>query len=51
MRAPKRTYSVPDSIGWDSISDGKYEDFLSGCQLTFEITTQSDFDGCDAPIA
>lgn len=51
MRAPRRDYSIPDDIGFDTISDSKYEDNLAGIQMTFDIETQSDFDGCDAPTA
>lgn len=49
MRQGDRGYSIPDSIGFSTISDGKYEDYLAGCSLDFDITTQSSFDGCDAP--
>lgn len=48
MRADK-PYSIPDNIAFSTISDGKYEDYLAGCSLEFDIETQSDFDGCDAP--
>ena len=49
MRDGSRGYSIPDQVSFDTISDGKYEDYLAGCGFTIEITTQSSFDGCDAP--
>lgn len=49
MRQGTRPFSIDDSIVFETVSDGKYEDYLSGCTLNFNITTQSDFDGCDAP--
>lgn len=49
MREGDRDFYIPDNIGYETISDGKYEDFLAGCTLNFDITTQSSFDGCDAP--
>lgn len=49
MRAPRRSYSVDDNISFNTLSD-KYEDYLAGVEFTTDITTQSDFDGCDAPI-
>ena len=48
MRGTKRIYTVDESITFNTLSD-KYEDYLAGCEITFNITTQSDFDGCDVP--
>lgn len=48
IRGTKRTYTVDDSVTFNTIAD-KYEDELAGCEMTINITTQSDFDGCDAP--
>lgn len=49
IRGTKRTYYIEDSIQFNTIAD-KYEDYLAGCEFSTLITTQSDFDGCDAPI-
>jgi hypothetical protein len=40
--------TIDDSISWSAISD-KYEDYLAGVQLTFNISTVSDFSYCDFP--
>ncbi len=50
MRQGDRGFSIPDGVNFETVSDGKYEDYLAGCTINFEITTQSSFDGCDAPI-
>jgi hypothetical protein len=50
MRGGRKPYTVDDNVTFNTISDGKYEDYLAGCSYTLSITTQSDFDGCDAPI-
>lgn len=50
MRQENRPFSIATNISFETISDGKYEDYLAGCTLNIEITTQSSFDGCDAPI-
>ena len=48
MRNEKNPYSIPDSINFNTIKD-KYEEYLAGVEITIEIETQSDYDGCDAP--
>ena len=48
MRGTKRAYTIDDSITFNTIAD-KYEDYLAGVEMTFNITTQSSFDGCDVP--
>jgi hypothetical protein len=48
MRAYKREYYIDDNVTFNTIQD-KYEDYLAGCEMSFNITTQSDFDGCDVP--
>lgn len=49
LHGVKRDYFIDDEVDVNTISDGKMEDYLSGCETTFNITTQSDFDGCDVP--
>lgn len=46
MRGLKRLFTVPDSIQWKAVADS-WEEFMAGVEVTFEITAQSDFDGCD----
>lgn len=48
IRGVKQTYFFDDSVTINFISD-KYEDYLAGVEMTINITTQSDFDGCDFP--
>jgi hypothetical protein len=48
IRGTKRDYTIDDSIQFTTVSD-KYEDYLAGISFTTNITTQSDFDGCDVP--
>jgi len=40
--------TIDDSISWTAISD-KYEDYLAGVQINFNISTVSDFSYCDFP--
>jgi hypothetical protein len=48
IRGTKRDYTIEDSVSFNTISD-KYEDYLAGVEFTTDITTTSDFDGCDVP--
>jgi hypothetical protein len=48
IRGTKRTYTIDDSIIFNTIAD-KYEDYLAGVEMTINFTTQSSFDGCDVP--
>ena len=43
-----QTISVDTNIRWDAISE-KYEDYLSGVTLTFNISTTGQFNNCDFP--
>lgn len=49
IRGTRREYTIDDSINFNTISD-KYEDYLAGVEISFTLTTQSDFDGCDVPM-
>jgi len=49
MRIGSNAYFIDDNITFSAISD-KYEDYLAGVELTINITTQSDFSACDAPL-
>jgi hypothetical protein len=44
-----RTISIDTSISWTAISE-KFEDYLSGVTVTFNLTTVSEFNNCDFPI-
>lgn len=48
MRVESNPYSIDDEVPFNTLSD-KYEDYLAGIEYSVNITTQSDFDGCDAP--
>jgi len=41
--------SIDTSISWTAISE-KFEDYLSGVTVTFNLTTVSEFNNCDFPI-
>lgn len=44
-----RTLSIDTNIRWDAISE-KFEDYLSGVTLTFNISVTGQFNNCDFPI-
>jgi len=49
IRTDRNDYYVQDGVTFNIISD-KYEDYLAGIEYTLNITTQSDFTGCDVPL-
>jgi hypothetical protein len=49
MRIGSNDYFIDDNVTFNCISD-KYEDYLAGVEFTINITTQSNFSACDAPI-
>jgi hypothetical protein len=49
IRTGRKNYYVQDAVTFNAISD-KYEDYLAGIEYTLNITTQSDFTGCDVPL-
>jgi hypothetical protein len=49
LRIENNPYFIDDNVTFNCISD-KYEDYLAGIEFTINITTQSDFSACDAPI-
>ena len=49
IRTGRKNYYVQDAVTFNAISD-KYEDYLAGIEYTLNITTQSDFSGCDVPL-
>lgn len=48
LRNGANSYIIDDNIRYDVISE-KFEDYLSGVQLTITLTSTSSFDGCDMP--
>lgn len=49
LRNDANPWTIDTNIGYNMILD-KFEDYLSGVEVTFDITTWSDFDACDMPI-
>jgi len=49
IRGTKRAYTIDENILFNTIADGRYEDYLAGVEFTTDFTTTSDFDGCDVP--
>jgi len=48
LRNGANDFVIDDNIRFDVISE-KFEDYLSGVQLTVSLTSTSAFDGCDMP--
>jgi len=48
IRGTRRAFTIDENITIRPVRQ-KYEDYLSGVEFTTNITTQSDFDGCDVP--
>ena len=48
LRNGANSYIIDDNIRYDVISE-KFEDYLSGVQLSIILTSTSSFDGCDMP--
>jgi hypothetical protein len=48
LRNGANDFVIDDNIRFDVISE-KFEDYLSGVQLTISLTSTSSFDGCDMP--
>lgn len=49
LRNGANEFTIDDSIAWEAISE-KFEDYLSGVQLTFNLSVKSSFDACDMPV-
>lgn len=48
MRDERKGYIIDDSVPYDIVSD-KFEDYLSGIQMTFNVETYTGFTNCDIP--
>ncbi len=44
-----RTLVIDSNIVWNAVSE-KFEDYLSGVNLTFTISTIGEFNACDFPV-
>lgn len=49
LRNGANNWTISDNITYNLISD-KFEDYLSGVEISFDMTTFSDFDACDIPL-
>jgi len=49
LRNGYNPYTIDSQISWTAITE-KFEDYLSGVRLTFNISLVSDFDACSIPI-
>jgi len=49
LRNEANPYTISTGINYNLVLD-KFEDYLSGAELTFDMTTFSDFDACDIPL-
>jgi hypothetical protein len=49
LRNGANNWTIDDNITYNLISD-KFEDYLSGVEISFNMTTFSDFDACDIPL-
>lgn len=48
LRVDNNIYIIDDNIPFNIISD-KFEDYLAGVNLSFNINTISDYDACNMP--
>jgi hypothetical protein len=49
LRNGANNWTISDNITYNLISD-KFEDYLAGVEVSFDMTTFSDFDACDIPL-
>ena len=49
LRNGANNWVIDDNITYNLISD-KFEDYLAGVEVSFDMTTFSDFDACDIPL-
>jgi hypothetical protein len=48
LRQGFKTYSIDTTIRWDKVEE-KFEDYLTGVTLNFNITIASAYGACDVP--
>jgi hypothetical protein len=49
LRKQSNPYTIDISISWDAVSE-KFEDYLSGVYLTFNLSVVSAYDACSMPV-
>jgi hypothetical protein len=49
LRNGANDFEIDENISYSLILD-KFEDYLSGVEVSFNMTTFSDFDACDIPL-
>lgn len=49
LRKGSNPYTIDTAISWDAVSE-KFEDYLSGIYLTFNLSIVSKFDACSMPV-
>lgn len=49
LRNEANPYLIDDNISYNLILD-KFEDYLSGVEVSFNMTTYSAYDACDIPL-
>jgi hypothetical protein len=49
LRKQSNPYTIDSTITWDAVSE-KFEDYLSGVYLTFNLSSVSAYDACSMPV-
>ena len=49
LRKQNNPYTIDSTIAWDAVSE-KFEDYLSGVYLTFNLSSVSAYDACSMPV-
>lgn len=49
LRNDASGYLIDDSVTWNAVSE-KYEDYLSGIEITININVVSEYGNCDFPV-
>lgn len=49
LRKGSNSYTIDTTISWDAVSE-KFEDYLSGVYLTFNLSSVSAYDACSMPV-
>lgn len=49
LRKGSNPYTIDIAISWDAVSE-KFEDYLSGVFLTFNLSVVSAYDACSMPV-
>lgn len=48
LRGEKNDWYIDDNVTWNAVTS-KYEDYITGVEVTINLTVQSSFDGCNFP--